>query len=201
MTTCKLRRKGRKRNNIAKSSICYCGMNDCRDPLSHNVIGVHYCHIRFYSHFWRKLCSSFVVMPTETVGQKLGRAFDEASSEIEDAFSPFVGYGHCNVDVLESKEQCIVDASAPGFRKDNLRLTIDGRYLYLEGTPTMDDETQGKKFKHREIRVPFKRRVLLPKDVNPHNVNAKFENGLIHCIMDREQGKGEENIKRDVYIS
>lgn len=123
-----------------------------------------------------------------TVGEKV----EQAGEAFRDTFvAPFKsvagGHGLCFIDTMENKDKFVVDATAAGFPREKLNLTLRGHQLYIEGeAETNEEDLKGKKFlKHELARGPFRKTVELPTDVDPNHITAKWENGLVHLVMDR----------------
>ena len=129
----------------------------------------------------------------ESLTDQIQKYFDEMPfifSGRHDGFSP-------RIDISEDEKHIYVEAEIPGVKKEDLKLTLEDNILTIEGEKKIEEEKKEKNF-YRNERVfgSFKRSFTLPVEVNPDNINAKFENGLLKVTFDKihEETKNERII-------
>lgn len=88
--------------------------------------------------------------------------------------------GPNDVDVHDKGDCVTIDADATGFPKDTVRVLMDGNQITIQGfSSTNEEDLQG------HVRQPFKRVVDLPSNVDPDHIKAKWEEGMIHLVLDK----------------
>ena len=130
----------------------------------------------------------------ETIQDKIQRYFDDFSNfglSFSDSFNP-------RIDVAEDKNNITVTAEIPGVKKENIKITLQDNILTIEGEKKNESEQKDKNF-YRSERMfgSFKRSFTLPVEVDSENVEAKFENGMLHVQLKKIEPKikNEKNIE------
>lgn len=101
------------------------------------------------------------------------------------------------VDIRETEEAYEVIADLPGFRKDDVDITLENNVLTLRGERHWEGE-QGKQQYRRIERAygEFTRSFSLPMQVEAENVNARFEDGVLMVSIP----KAEESRPRRIEV-
>lgn len=114
--------------------------------------------------------------------------------------------GNFGVDIREDADHIYVEADLPGFRKEDINLSLEQGVLSIsaerreEVTMPSRPGQQGQQAKEgqkegdyllRERRIErFNRSFTLPSNVNEQSVQAKLENGVLKITIDkREEAK------------
>jgi HSP20 family molecular chaperone IbpA len=104
--------------------------------------------------------------------------------------------GPLGVDICEDPDHIYVDADLPGFKKDEVDVSLEGGTLTI--TAEKREEQKGKKERRdegdyllRERRYErYQRSFTLPQNVDDQNVNAKLEDGCLCITLNKtEQSK------------
>ncbi len=84
------------------------------------------------------------------------------------------------LDLSETDTHVIVRASLPGFRKEDVDVSVHEGVLTIIATTSQTTEEQNEKFHRRERRTgSFTRRVLLPETVQAEGVQAELREGVL----------------------
>jgi HSP20 family protein len=110
--------------------------------------------------------------------------------------SPSLGLGwnsDTQIDVSEDKNLIYVDIKAPGFKKEDLDISIDNDVLTITGNikEEKEEKNKDKKYHVKEMRIEsFTRTISLPAKANEEGSTAKVENGIIKIVIPKAtQGK------------
>lgn len=85
-------------------------------------------------------------------------------------------------DVRETDERYELDVDLPGFQKDEIHVDLKDGYLTIRAAKGLDKDTQDKKGKYiRQERYAgaCSRSFYVGEDVEPEEVSAKFEDGIL----------------------
>ena len=95
------------------------------------------------------------------------------------------------VDVFEKKDELVVRADLPGFKKADLGINIDRDVLSISGTrKPKKDEEKAERYRYERPFGSFCRSFTLPFDVDPDKVSAKLDNGVLEIRLPKsEQAK------------
>jgi HSP20 family protein len=90
--------------------------------------------------------------------------------------------------IREEDDKYLVDIEAPGMSRDDISIEINDGFLTISGKRELKNEVKKEDYIVLESSFgSFERKFKLPKDVNPENIDAKFENGLVELILPKEK--------------
>jgi HSP20 family protein len=101
------------------------------------------------------------------------------------------------VDVREDADHVYVEADLPGFRKEDIDITLQDGVITIAAEHrerTKKEPQQKGDYLLRERRYErFERSFTLPQSVDEQSVNAKLDNGCLTITLDRtEQSKAKK---------
>ncbi len=102
------------------------------------------------------------------------------------------------MDLSETTDAFIVEASVPGLKANDLNITIEDNILTISGELHEEDERKERNYHRIERRFgKFERRVALPTSVKADAVNASLNEGILHL----EIPKAEEVKPRRITVN
>lgn len=126
--------------------------------------------------------------------------FNEMNRLAREMDSLFGGLGGTNdlwsppVDVEETPERLILTAELPGMQHEDIDVELEDGVLTIQGEKKeeqKDENTQGLLYERRW--GSFTRRFTLPRAVDPGNITANFENGILTVSIPKaEEAKGRK---------
>jgi HSP20 family protein len=91
------------------------------------------------------------------------------------------------VDVYETKESVVVEASLPGIDPVNVEVSIDNNIVSIKGEHKKEREVEEKNYYQKEVRSgSFYRTVPLPTVVKEDQISAEFEDGVLKIMCPKE---------------
>ncbi len=137
--------------------------------------------------------------PEQTPGSQLARRnpfalFDELQEEFARWWSrPFgvqmlrparmlaqLPLGVPRLDMFEQDGYLVIKADVPGVNKEDVRVELDGGDLVIQGETRSENEAKEDQYYRMERRVGrFYRRVPLPFEVKPEDVQARMSDGVL----------------------
>jgi HSP20 family protein len=103
------------------------------------------------------------------------------------------------VDVLERKDSIVVKADLPGLSKEDISVSIENNVLTINGEKKMEKEhKEGDIVRSERYYGSFNRAFTLPSTVDPNQVNAKFENGVLELTLAKKEEAKPRQIRIDV---
>ena len=83
-------------------------------------------------------------------------------------------------DVHETKDATIFDIEIPGYKKEEISVSLNGRNLVVSAkTSSKKDEKDGERFLYQERNSSCSRMFTLPAKTKAEDVSAKYENGVL----------------------
>src|SRR6185437_8078466 len=98
------------------------------------------------------------------------------------------------VDVLEGKDKITVNAEVPGFRREDLDVSVHENNLIISGERKADEERKDGEF-HRSERFygRFHRSISLPFSVDNSKIEARYRDGVLTVTLPKsEQAKARQ---------
>jgi len=102
-----------------------------------------------------------------------------------EGFPGFGGFGSFSVDVKETEDGYHIQADLPGVAKDNIRLFLDNGYLTIAVRAEELKSETNENYLCRERRLASSQRSFYVGNVDPENVRAKYENGVLDITIPR----------------
>ncbi len=124
----------------------------------------------------------------------LGRLFNgSANGQESGRLAPY------GVDVREDQDHFYVEAELPGFKKDDVEITLENQTLTIaaERRDEKKEEKKGDLLLHERRYSRFLRSFTLPPTVNEQTVNAKLADGVLTVTLN----KREETKPRKIQVS
>ncbi len=113
------------------------------------------------------------------------RFFDE----IFDASFPSLTRTLSDMEMYQEGSEIVVKLQAPGFKEDDIEITLDNRVLTIEGKVSSEEEQEDKKrhYYFKSIsKESFSRSVQLPGDIDEDSVKADYRDGVITIRVDQK---------------
>jgi HSP20 family protein len=130
-----------------------------------------------------------VFMLTKT----LGKPVETMPAVFNDFFKPWTewyenGWGNTlsvpSVNVTESSGDFKVLVAAPGLKKNDFKIDVDGNMLTISSEKKEEKEEKGEKFSRKEYNYSsFSRKFTLPDGVNMEKIEAAYENGILQLLL------------------
>ncbi|MGQ9903441.1 MAG: Hsp20/alpha crystallin family protein [Anaerolineae bacterium] len=102
------------------------------------------------------------------------------------------------IDVIENADGYIIKAALPGWKPEDVDITIENGVLTLSGQVKEETEHSDNTSKYhvREIRQnSFTRRVALPTEIETDKAKAEFENGVLTLNLPKAEVVKPKQIK------
>ncbi|HKD80439.1 MAG TPA: Hsp20/alpha crystallin family protein [Candidatus Angelobacter sp.] len=100
------------------------------------------------------------------------------------------------VDIYEDEHNIVLTAETPGIEEKDLDISLENGVLTLSGERKMENEEQQDNF-HRIERSygRFTRSFTLPPSVDPEDVRAEFNNGVLKVTLAKREEAKPKQIK------
>jgi HSP20 family protein len=90
------------------------------------------------------------------------------------------------VNVGENMDSYIVSLAAPGLKKEDFKIGIEGNMLTISCQKEVEEEEKNVKFTRKEYNFySFSRTFTIPEDVKLDAIDAHYENGVLNIMLPR----------------
>jgi HSP20 family protein len=100
------------------------------------------------------------------------------------------------IDVYQDKDQFTVVAEVPGMKKEDLVLSLHNGVLTIAGERKREEKSE-QGFSSERFVGRFQRSVTLPASVDPNQVKASYQDGLLKVVLP----KSEEAKPKQIEVS
>lgn len=99
------------------------------------------------------------------------------------------------MDVIDRDKEVVVKAEVPGFKADDIELSISDNILSVKGSTREEKEEDGE-YRRREIRSNyFSRSVALPAEVDGTKAKANLRDGVLEVKVPKSRKSTRRTIK------
>ena len=98
--------------------------------------------------------------------------------------------GLMKTDVRENEGNYELDIDLPGFKKDDISLTLDNGYLIVGAAKTVNEDekdSKGKMLRQERYSGAMQRSFYVGDGIDENDVKAKFEDGVLSLTFPKEK--------------
>ena len=105
------------------------------------------------------------------------------------------------VNIEEQKDGYQVTLAAPGLKKDDLNIQMDGNMLTISSEKEETKEEKDKRFNRREYNYSsFSRSFTLPEDVIQDKIDARYEDGVLKLNLPKKEEAQKAIISKQIAV-
>ena len=113
-------------------------------------------------------------------------SFERIMQRMSEEFPSEVGGDGYPVDITEEEDRVLVDAELPGFKNNEIDVSINDDLLSIQAERT-SEEPKGRPYLHERHFTRVQRTFRLPSAVDPDSVQAVLEGGVLHMEMNKSE--------------
>ena len=87
------------------------------------------------------------------------------------------------VDIKETEDEYVIKAELPEVKKEDVKVTLKGGVLVLQGERTIEKEEKGKYHRVERSYGSFARSFTLPDDVKEDKIHAEHKEGMLYVHL------------------
>ena len=92
------------------------------------------------------------------------------------------------VNIVEKNDHYHLQVSAPGFEKGDFNLKLEGDTLTVSAEKKEETKSETDKVIRKEFSSKsFKRTFTVDEKIDAANINAKYENGILHVALPKKE--------------
>ena len=101
------------------------------------------------------------------------------------------------IDLIDQKDKLIAKVELPGVDKKDVKISLTGNYISIQGEIKKDEETRKENYYYRErAYCNFARTISLPTEIDNDKISARFKN----CILEVSMPKKPEVQPKEITI-
>ncbi len=115
------------------------------------------------------------------------RAFEEEAGD--DNFRSMA------MDIIEHDKEYEILANLPGFRKDDVKISVHDNQLLVEAKCTeTKEEKKGTIYRCERYSGSYRRNLLLPDNSDLSKISAKMEDGVLRLLIPKKEASPQKEI-------
>lgn len=92
------------------------------------------------------------------------------------------------VNITEQKDDYLVSLAAPGLKKDDFKIDIEGNMLVISCEKEEKKEEKEMKFTRKEYNyTSFERSFTLPDEILREKIEARYEDGILKLFLPKKE--------------
>lgn len=104
-------------------------------------------------------------------------------------------------DVKETDTEYEIDVDLPGFKKEDVKVSLKNGYLLIEASKGLDKDKKDKDgtyIRRERYQGSMSRSFYVGENVTDSDVHAKFEDGILRLTVPKQE---EKQVEEDKYIA
>ncbi len=114
----------------------------------------------------------------ENLWERMGQVFDPGWATATGLMMPRAGGWQPMVDIEETEDSYLFEADLPGVRREDIKVELRDHELWITGELKQKERTGIVRRQTRRTGT-FSYRTTLPAEIDPDNVEARFDNGVL----------------------
>ena len=99
------------------------------------------------------------------------------------------------IDIVENDKDYQILANLPGFKKDDVKISIHDNQLMIEANKDVTkEETKGTVYRCERYSGSYRRNLLLPENVEASKISAKMEDGVLKLTIPKKEPSPKKEI-------
>ena len=124
---------------------------------------------------------------------------NRAENQIEKKLYGRHAHNVMKTDIKENDDGYELIVDLPGFKKDEIKVSLEDGYLTIEAAKGLDEDEQekksGKYIRKERYAGALSRTFYLGEEIREEEIKAKFENGILSVSIPKEEEKKVEGPK------
>lgn len=105
------------------------------------------------------------------------------------------------VNIAEDDNNYQLTMAAPGMKKDDFKVDVEGNTLVVSSEKESSKEEQSKKFSKKEYSYSsFSRSFSIPEDANHEKIDAHYEDGILKLTIPKKEEARRKLMARAIQV-
>lgn len=105
------------------------------------------------------------------------------------------------VNTSERQDDYLVSLAAPGLKKEDFKIEIEGNLLCISSEKEESEEEEQDQFTRREYSYSsFERSFTLPEDVDREKIAANYKEGILEIILPKKEEARRMAISKNIEV-
>lgn len=105
------------------------------------------------------------------------------------------------VNITDEKDDYLVSLAAPGLKKDDFKIDLEGNMLTISCEKEEKKEEKEDKYTRKEYNYSsFQRSFTVPEEVKQDKIEAKYEDGILKLVLPKKEEARKMAISKHISV-
>lgn len=105
------------------------------------------------------------------------------------------------VNISERKDDYLVSMAAPGLKKEDFKIDLEGNILTISSKQEEEHEEKEEKFTRKEYSyTTFERSFTLPNEVNKEKIDAQYKDGVLNLVLPKKEEAKKATLSKQITV-
>ena len=105
------------------------------------------------------------------------------------------------VNITERKDDYLVSMAAPGLKKENFKIDVEGNLLTIRSEKEDEKEEKEEKYTRQEYSYSsFERSFTLPDEVNKDKIEAHYKDGVLELVLSKKEEAKKVAVSKQITV-
>lgn len=99
------------------------------------------------------------------------------------------------MDIVEKDKEYVILANLPGYKKDNVKISVNENQLHIEATcEEKKEEQDATMYRCERYSGNYRRNLVLPENADVEKISAKMEDGVLTLLVPKKEPTPKKEI-------
>jgi HSP20 family protein len=105
------------------------------------------------------------------------------------------------VNISERKDDYLVSMAAPGLKKEDFKIAVEGNLLTISSEKEKESEEKDETYTRQEYSYSsFERSFSLPDEVNKDKIGAHYKNGVLELVLPKKEEAKKMAVSKQIEV-
>ena len=105
------------------------------------------------------------------------------------------------VNITERKDDYLVSLAAPGLKKEDFKIDVEGNLLTISSEKEKESEEKDEKHTRQEYSYSsFERSFSLPDEVNKDKIDAHYKDGILELVLPKKEEAKKMAVSKQIEV-
>lgn len=105
------------------------------------------------------------------------------------------------VNITERKEDYLVSLAAPGLKKEDFKIDVEGNILTISSEKKEEKEEKDERYTCQEYSYSsFERSFTLPDEINREKIDAQYKDGVLNLVLPKKEEAKKATVSKQITV-
>jgi HSP20 family protein len=105
------------------------------------------------------------------------------------------------VNITEKKDDYLVSMAAPGLKKEDFKIDVEGNLLTISSEKEVEKEEKEERYTRQEYSYSsFERSFTLPDEINKDKIDARYKDGVLELVLPKKEEAKKMSVSKQIAV-